>query len=228
LGVSYDPQGHPVTGVGSRGAEVNQRDYATGVFGKSVEHINRNLNIEQFGTRGEYGTSRQTFNRDESLGAYKGADGNTYYGDFFYGNLTNPATGKQERSVISGQGSNVINFDRSTTQNTHDGRKFPAKTSESYNQKYEILKSRSESGTNFTRDDSKNFTGGYTYDNYFSAALDEHGFHRAAQAFGRIRGILDDARQYLTIPQGGAKGGKPGPRSAGKGPHVAGGGTTAP
>jgi hypothetical protein len=225
MGVSYDPQGHPVTGVGGRGAEVNRRDYATGVFGKSSEHINRDVNTTDLGERvkdgyfAERGTSDQTFNRDESIGAYKGADGKTYYGDFFYGNLTNPTTGKQERSVISGQGSNVLNIEKSTTQTTPDGHNFPAKTSETYSQNFQLLKSNSESGTSSSHDDSKKFSGGYKYDNYISSLLAEHGYDRAAQVAGKVQGLLTDVGKYLNLPGGGARrGGTPGPKSGGKGP----------
>jgi hypothetical protein len=48
-------------------------------------------------------------------------------------------------------------------------------------------------------DKSKRFTGGYYYDNYVSALLEEHDHDRVSQGAGRVKGMIRDAASFLGI-----------------------------
>ncbi len=204
----YDDGRLEVGGIinGKRGsltydAQSNKVVYADGTSGhsfvdKDVDYkdVQKGLRFG-IGTQGWQGTQNRTYNEDSFSGAYRGNDGNLYYGNLQYGRNSSG-----ERVIVSGQGTDIVQYKYADTEKTPDGKTVYAERDATYGPNNASLHTSGITGNNFKFDDSKSFSGGYKYDNYVSATLDEHGFHRTAQAAGRVQGIIIDMERY--IPKG--------------------------
>ena len=173
------------------------KQFAHGTFGRSGHDIRQqNIDLQETekGSKTWKGSSNIYENTNQSIGLYKGSDGQWYSGNFQW------AKGEDGRhTLVSGSGSNVASYNYADTQKTPDGKSISTVRNSTYSQNNQLLNSSGSSGNKFTYDNSKTFSGGYKYDNYISATAEEQGGERMSQATGRVQGLIVDVGRY--VPQ---------------------------
>jgi len=178
----------------STGGTFTRSDFAENLEG--YENITKTLTRVLSGYQEWFGTNITKENVNQTIGTYVGPDGKLYYGNFQY--AVDPETNKVV--IVSGSGSNVLEFKTKGTFVAPDGTVITGLLSSYYGDSGDtFLKSRIESGFGVDYDSKKRFSSGYEYDNFLSAFLGEYISDRASQAAGKIQGIFVDLSRYFSL-----------------------------
>jgi len=145
------------------------------------------------------GFLRRVYNEDSFQGVYKDADGITRYANFIY-----DKDRMGNRYVLSGYTNRTLQHKQEGFFLGPDGKGFAGvrtvtKAPGTGQQEGIVLDSMIVSRDSASWDRSKRFTGGYYYDNYVSALLEEHDRDRVAQGAGRVKGIFKEGFDYLGV-----------------------------
>ena len=127
-------------------------------------------------------------------GNYQASDGKTYNGQFNF-------SGDPQKGgfIVSGDGTNVQSYTQAEQKSTPSGFAYSAVNNSSYDQQGHPLLSKSEGGDNTNFSNQLNFSGGYKYDNVISGYLQQHGYDRAAEATGKVKGLITDILGYANL-----------------------------
>jgi hypothetical protein len=177
-----------------------------------------NVNYESLkeGEFVEEGYRRQVYNEDSYRGVYVDADGIARYANFVFAKdrmgHRYVLSGSTDRTIKETQEGFFLGPDGKGSTGLRTRTRAPG-TAE---QEGTVLDSTFLSRDSVFWDRSKRFAGGYFYDNYVSALLEEHDHDRIAQGAGKVKGMFHDAIDYLGAgktlfrpsrakPHGGAK-----------------------
>ena len=161
-----------------------------------LNHMNtvRKGDDAKIGSFGEHGSRQQTFNVSSFEGGYRGADGELYAGKFQY------VKGADDKPIlVSGFGTNIQSFEVRGNVQTPDGQRVATVDSRKFSSDGTMLKETRLAGSSMDFSNQKSFSGGYVYNNFLSAKVEEDFSGRTSQALGRSKGLLVDVTQYLGV-----------------------------
>jgi hypothetical protein len=119
-------------------------------------------------------------------GNYTGADGKPAYGKFQYAQNEHGAY-----QIVSGESTNIYTTKTAEQVTTPDGESLAVAQTAQHSGGHQVT-AKQEGGDRLDYSDEQKFSGGYSYNNWVSAFLQEKGLDRSAQAAGRVQGAMED------------------------------------